>query len=285
MRKFSIRIFILAALAGLAAGPGCGGDSAVLSAETDESAYREAHQLEKQGRTEEALASYLKVIAKRGDQAPESHLNAGLIYLERMKDPIAAIYYFRKYLEQEPNSRQSVYVRGLVDTAKREFARTLPAQPLDNQAPRLDMLDQVDRLQRENDALKAELAAVQGGGAPLPHTAGSGPALLVTPPSAPSGADEASHITAAPLPDDNEAGIAPDSPKAAHPAASVPTRPSAKPAAGSHAHTVAKGDTLFSLAQRYYGNRSKWRDILAANRDQLPGENAQLRIGMVLKIP
>ena len=47
---------------------------------------------------------------------------------------------------------------------------------------------------------------------------------------------------------------------------------------------VVKGDTLFSLAQKYYANRSKWRDIYAANRDVLPSENA-LRPGMQLKIP
>lgn len=40
-----------------------------------------------------------------------------------------------------------------------------------------------------------------------------------------------------------------------------------------------------NLAQRYYGNRSKWRDILAANKDQLAGENVSLKIGMKLKIP
>ncbi len=38
-----------------------------------------------------------------------------------------------------------------------------------------------------------------------------------------------------------------------------------------------------ALAQRYYGNRSRWRDIYAANRNVLPSESA-LRIGMELKI-
>jgi nucleoid-associated protein YgaU len=49
-------------------------------------------------------------------------------------------------------------------------------------------------------------------------------------------------------------------------------------------HIVAKGDTLFSLAQKYYGDRSRWRDIYAANRDVLPSENS-LRLGMEIKIP
>jgi nucleoid-associated protein YgaU len=47
---------------------------------------------------------------------------------------------------------------------------------------------------------------------------------------------------------------------------------------------VARGDTLFSLAQQYYGNRSKWRDLYEANREQLPDANA-LRLGMELAIP
>ena len=58
----------------------------------------------------------------------------------------------------------------------------------------------------------------------------------------------------------------------------------APPPAGRH-HTVARGDTLFSLAQKYYGNRSKWRDIFAANRGVLASENSPLKIGMDLKIP
>jgi nucleoid-associated protein YgaU len=64
---------------------------------------------------------------------------------------------------------------------------------------------------------------------------------------------------------------------------SAPTKPT-PPSAGSRRHTVVKGDTLFSLAQRYYGNRAKWRDIYAANRTVLPSENS-LRLGMELIIP
>jgi len=79
-------------------------DNQLLSSEADESNFRQGQQLVKQGRNTEALASFLKVIAKRGDAAPESHLEAGLLYLRQIKDPLAAIYHFRKYLELQPNS-------------------------------------------------------------------------------------------------------------------------------------------------------------------------------------
>src|SRR6188474_88527 len=99
-------------------------DNQMLASEADEPNYRQGQQLVKQGRSQEALSAYLKVIAKRGESAPESHLEAGLLYLEEVKDPLAAIYHFRKYLELQPNSRQAVHVKGRIDVAKREFART-----------------------------------------------------------------------------------------------------------------------------------------------------------------
>ncbi|HTU03826.1 MAG TPA: hypothetical protein VMG58_18470, partial [Candidatus Sulfotelmatobacter sp.] len=60
-----------AALLALATGPGCGGDAPSLSSEMDDSNYRDGQQLERQGRWDEALAAYLKVIDRRGDGAPE----------------------------------------------------------------------------------------------------------------------------------------------------------------------------------------------------------------------
>jgi tetratricopeptide (TPR) repeat protein len=281
--------FGLVALCALLGGAGCGRDSYAVSAETDEAYFREGQELNRQGRTQEALAAYLKVIAERGDQAPESHLEVGLIYLEHIHDPIEAIYYFRKYLELEPNSRQAGLVRGLVDTAKREFARTLPGQPLDNQASRLDQGGQIETLQRENEDLRAELAALRAGGpAPAPHVAedGAAPAvraaspMFVAPAATPPQADSQSPIKPAPLEADASLGPADTPPPATPSAQAAPAQP-----ADARTHTVAKGDTLYSLAQKYYGNRSKWRDILEANRDRLPSANTPLRIGMELRIP
>ena len=63
-----------------------------------------------------------------------------------------------------------------------------------------------------------------------------------------------------------------------------PTAPAAVTNAATRRHTVAKGDTLYSLAQRYYSNRSRWREIYAANRETMRSET-DMRIGMELKIP
>jgi tetratricopeptide (TPR) repeat protein len=283
-------IFGAVSLLAFAAGAGCGGDANSLASELDDSNYRDGQQMERQGRWDEALADYLKVIDRRGDSAPESNLDAGLIYLNHIKDPIFAIYHFRKYLELEPNSKQAVYVRGLIDAAKREFARVLPGQPLESQTDHLGVEEQVERLQRENDELKVEIAALRAG-TPLPVTHSSAIDVpAITPPQAPAEdappAAEASPISLAPS-DQADKGQAPgisDAPQEEAPAAAKPSRPAAASTGGRH-HVVAKGDTLFNLAMKYYGSRSKWRDIFAANRELLTNENSPLKIGMDLKIP
>ncbi len=294
-----LKVAGLIALSVLLAGPACERNTGpAFGAETDDANYRRGQQLVKQGRKQEALAAYLKVIEQRGESAPESHLDAGLIYMNDIKDYIAAIYHFRKFLELQPNAVQAQNVRGLVDSAKREFARTLPGSPLENQAPRLGMLDDVERLQREVEQLRAELSAARNGvPAPLnrllvPTDSGPAPApATAEPPMNPiiigdagneGATEEESPITLAPLPSRTTVPAEQVSAASANPAPAQAQPPAA--AKNVRRHTVAKGDTLFSLAQRYYSNRSKWRDIFEANRDQLPNENA-LRLGMELKIP
>jgi nucleoid-associated protein YgaU len=49
-------------------------------------------------------------------------------------------------------------------------------------------------------------------------------------------------------------------------------------------HTVAEGDTLASLAERYYGDKDKSEEIYRANRDALKGPD-DLPVGVTLIIP
>ena len=254
-----------------------------FTAEVDDSDYRRGKELLRQGRNQEALVAFQKVIENRGDDAPESHLELGILYQQHIKDPIAAIYHYRKFRELKPNSPQADLVRQRIDAATREFARTLPAQPLDNQMERLDLLDKLDQLQRENTQLKDQLIAskTQTVNSPRPSSslisADDSPPLAVNPDDSP--------IARAPDP----APVAPQ-PTPVAPPPSAPTVSLNRPAAPTNSvmsgrkHTVSKGDTLFSLAQRYYNNKSRWRDIYAANRDVMKSQN-DLKIGMELRIP
>ncbi len=57
-----------------------------------------------------------------------------------------------------------------------------------------------------------------------------------------------------------------------------------KPLPGARSHTVAPGDTLASIARKYYKNQNKAKDLLDANYNSLGGKDV-IRVGQVLIIP
>lgn len=271
---------LLAPLAVALALAGCADDGRQSYAtETDEPLYRQAEQLKRANRNQEALSAYLKVIEKRGDDAPESHLEAGLVYLHHIRDPIAAIHHFRKFLALRPNSAQAPLVRQRIDAAIRDFARTLPAQPVESQLQRVDLIAALDKLKLENDLLKRQLAELQGGRVPETTEGEAEPAAR---PATDLSISVDTLPTVRTRPGRAEpARAAPAAPRATPPPASA-TPPAS--AASARRHTVRPGDTLSSLSQRYYGNRSRWRDIYQANRAQMRSES-DLRVGLELVIP
>jgi tetratricopeptide (TPR) repeat protein len=305
------KLLAFAALIAVMLGAGCGGgDPGPVAAEMDEPAFRQGQQRLREGRAPEALTWFLKVIDRRGVQnSPESHLQAGVIYLQYIKDPVEAYHHFRKYLELQPNSRESVLVRQQLDAAKREFAAALPARPDENQAVRFESAEELDRLRRENAELRAENATLRGSAGRSPRSLVTVPAL--TPPAptpVPALPVEDSPITAVPTvpaPRTQATQTAPATPNlitpaptraAPAPARSVaaPTRtaPAAalpiRPAASGRTHTVQQSEGLFAIARRYdAANASrKLREIIDANPDVLTaGANTPLKPGMVLRIP
>ncbi len=50
-------------------------------------------------------------------------------------------------------------------------------------------------------------------------------------------------------------------------------------------YTVRRGDTLSRIAYHFLGDSNRYREILQANRDQLPSVNSRLKVGMTLRIP
>ena len=83
---------------------------------------------------------------------------------------------------------------------------------------------------------------------------------------------------AAPVP----AVRAPPVPEEPEPAA--PVLPAAAPAAAGRTHVVRPGETLGTIASRYYGSPAKWNRIFEANRDRLQNAN-RVRVGTTLVIP
>jgi nucleoid-associated protein YgaU len=49
-------------------------------------------------------------------------------------------------------------------------------------------------------------------------------------------------------------------------------------------YTVESGDTLSSIAERFFGDADRWRAIFQANRDQIEDPN-RIFTGQVLRVP
>lgn len=306
------RLLILFALAALIFVAGCErSDTSPFTAEIDEPGFRRGKELIKQGRNQEALSEFQKVIDKRGlTNSPESHLEVGLLYQYHIKDPIAAIFHYRKFRELKPNSQQADLVRQRIDAATRDFARTLPGLPMENHLDQLDSDDYSKRLQRENERLKADLAAARAGKitsdtgiveTPATEAADNSQIPEAERPAMPAANDVSPVVRAAqditpvqPLRPAITTLQPPTQPQPARyqaPATTATTRPAAPPTTTRPAangavrrHTIVKGETLYSLAQKYYGNRSRWKDIYNANKDVMRSAD-DYKIGMELKIP
>jgi LysM repeat protein len=267
--RFAHHAAAILALAALAMGAGCNhhGDQIEVVAETDEKQYQYAEQMLKEDRQTEALAAFQRVINKRPDDAPESHLEAGRLCIKLKNDPIEAIYHYQKYLAAKPNSEQAPMVRGLIDTAKKEFARSLPGQPYHGEYERLDLIDQIRTLTAQNDELRRELATGQPGPAANPP-ANQGVALASLPPTP---QDNIAAAPLSPLNSNNSANTA-------------AAQKNATKSATAHSYTVEGGDTLSRISSKVYGTKNRWKDILEANSDQLKSAK-DLKPGQVLKIP
>ena len=234
---------------------GCGNNSIEVISEKQEKSFLRGDRYKREGRQREALSSFLKVIEKREDAA-ESHLEAGTLYLNHIKDPISAIYHFRKYLELKPSSVQAKYVRQLIDTSRKEFARTLAGHPFENDIDRLDLLELVKQLNLENRRLREELVA----------------------------ADDRKNIAQAGATEEGEADEPPPAAGNSFAETSDPSGEANDVETRPAYYTIQPGDNLSKISVKVYGNPGRWMDIYQANKDKLSNPD-DLRVGVELRIP
>lgn len=299
LRLFSLGLLASAALF-LAAG--CDRvDTLPFTAEVDEPEYRHGKEMIKQGRNQEALSDFQKVIEKRGLlNAPEAHLELGLLYQQHIRDPIQAIYHFRKYRELKPSTQQADLVRLRIDAAMREFASTLPGKPLDSPLAPSDYPEVLQQLKRENDQLRSALANARAsvGLSPRPPVDAEGRIVGIAPEETPAQPSPISAPASEPspvilAPEDTPALPAVDIPtrpaqtiaQTPQPVAAQTPRPPATPPGGRR-HVVKPKESLYSIARQYYGANSsaKVDEIFRANRDKMKSPT-DLKIGMELRIP
>jgi len=206
----------------------------------------------------------------------EAHYRLGLVYEDKLKNNVAALHHFERYLELAPQGQFATDVRGYVDRLRLVIASRLadgtvvPAR-------------EATRLKNENLALRQELDELReqqarAKSSALRTAAATVPAARPPAVSLPEGTPPPLPPEATPTPEVRR--TLPVTPAAA-PVAPVQT---AATPAQPQSHTVVSGDTLSKISRKYYGNSGDWQKIAEANKAILP-DPTKLKLGMVLTIP
>ena len=158
----------------------------------------------------------------------EIHYKLGVLYDDKLKNPLAAIHHYGRFLELVPEGKRA-------DEAKRARTDCEKRLNLSLKDGGLMTTAEAARLRNENERLRKDLVEIRA-------------ARPVSPAHAPipGGTDK------------------------------VPP--------GARMHTVEKGETLASIAFKYYRNRANSSRISDANYNQLGGKT-NIKPGMTLIIP
>ena len=233
---------------------GCGQSGSLTNGDPDTNPYFQKAKKASELQDFRAAAGFYQKALQSDPQLARAHLELGLLYDEKLGDPIAAIYHYREYLELEPKSDKRQLVEDFIERGKLSLASNL------SQTPTVDPAD-LTRLQNEKAALMQENATLRTRVAELEKTMVTTAAVPIATASSPASAGAVASSSATDAVADSSAETY-------------------KP----HTHIVQKGDTLQSLALKYYGTRSAWDKIFQMNRNVLASKD-QLRIGQQLVIP
>jgi len=219
-----------------------------------------------------AIKQFEKALAVNPNVA-KAYLQIGLLYGDKLGDPISAIYFYQKYLEARPNAAEREEVLASMEKAKIDFALSLTNTGIQNAAEiariskeNVDLKQQVTQLQGALAAKEAQVSQVAGAAAPPKAT----PAVV---PATPPAAEKAARAEA------NMPSV---------PAATPPLAPAeaAVPPAGAKQHTISKGDTLWKLVKQYYPASLDFNEDIAKIKAANPGlDDRNLKIGTVIVIP
>jgi tetratricopeptide (TPR) repeat protein len=231
---------------------GCSRGGVFSEAEAERSqGYAKAKKLSESKDYKDAAEAYRKVLLEYPEFA-QAHLELGLIFDDKLNDPIAAIYHYREFLALKPHSDKRQLVNDFIERAKLSLAAKMPQSPVTD--PGI-----VARIQAERNALAEENAELKARLTELDKIVASAQRpVMASPPLA----------------------VVNTTPPRPVPVAAAPVEPTGQ----LKTHVVQKGDTLQSLALRYYGNRSAWEKIYQANRSGMPTKDT-LKIGQELVIP
>ncbi|MBX7158191.1 MAG: LysM peptidoglycan-binding domain-containing protein [Verrucomicrobiae bacterium] len=227
-----------------------------------------------------AISLYEEVLRDNPLMA-KAHLELGLIYNDKIGDPVSAIYHFRRYLKLKPNAERAKIIEEWIARAELAIASSQPNSPMESteqfvqlQKENLLLKQSTEKLQQELNALRYQVVETKK----LPiSSVDASVATEKTAVSMPVPTTPATNTVVLRLVT-NSATASPTIAKTEKSEVSI-----AVPIA-SKKHTVLAGETLWRIAVRYYPEQVKegTQKIMEANG---LSDAAKIKSGQVLIIP
>lgn len=219
----------------------------------------------------------------------EAHYRLGLVYEDKLKNEVAALHHFERYLELAPQGQFATEVKGYVERLRLVIVSRLaegnvvPAREaarLKNE--NLELRQELNVLREQQGKAKTAAARATVAPTPAPRPVFAGIPEGTPPPLPPEATPQPEVRRALPA-----TAVMPVAPPTAQTQPAV-AQPAGTPApaapAAPQSHTVVSGDTLSKISRKYYGNSADWQKIADANKATLP-DPKKLKPGMVLTIP
>jgi LysM repeat protein len=193
-----------------------------------------------------------------------AHYQLGMLYEEKMPDPAAAIYHYKRYLKLNPNASNADNIKQRIEGCKKQLATDVMGLPSSSAAQQ-----QLEKLADQNRVLQQQVDQLQ-------ETVKQWNAYYASQLAARSNSPS-QNISIAP----QNPGPAPDA-ISARPATipdSAPGKPAPPKPARPRTHTVVAGETAVGIARKF---GVKLSALEAANPNMNP---ARIHAGQVLNLP
>ncbi|MDL5048662.1 LysM peptidoglycan-binding domain-containing protein [Oscillatoria amoena NRMC-F 0135] len=207
-----------------------------------------------------AIEAYERALRQNANLA-KAHLEIALIYDDKLKDHISAVYHFRKYLVMRPDSGKKELVEEFMENSMRQLMAQDSVVLSSEKA-------EIIRLKAENNSLRSQIASFRGQQESRTAKQATSAKPQPTPASAPTPVPPPPQQTAPQI--------------VSTPAAAVATPPPSPSQTGT-TYVVQNGDTLASISRKFYSTSGQWKKILDANPSLGKPEN--LKPGQSLVIP
>lgn len=214
------------------------------------------------------IASYEDVL-RIDPQHSEAHYQIALICDKNLNDPLSAAYHYQQFLRSpNPDPSRVELVKSFLENAKLQIAASTP-NVAGQQTPELVKLRTENAaLYAQVEELKREIVRTRTKALEVKAPAKDPKAPSTTTASTPAPPALSQQNTKAVPRVETKAAV-----QAVHPAANRPKN-----------YVVKKGEGIQAIAEKIYGDRSKWRQIVSANPSIQKNPN-QLNPGQILVLP